>query len=212
MHISNHSAPSPLDSVAPPRATPFSPKTAGIATRPNTCPPQHLQAKKKGCVTLCHLRFCSTCARAPTRLGGLPMERSEVGWRWPTSPAPNRRVSSPLHPTGSLSPSRVPHRFHQKTARITKRPNTRPTRMLQASAQTFFAYCHLQILASPRRFSVQTKRRHQLTNASPSIEPRLGRRVVATGGARRSEASQAQPVVSIPAKTPTPAGVQESFE
>ncbi len=42
----------------------FSRKTAKNPHHPNTCPPQDLQTKKIACVTLCHLRFCSTCARS----------------------------------------------------------------------------------------------------------------------------------------------------
>ncbi len=43
---------------------PFSRKTTQIAKRPNTCPPQDLQTKKIACVTVCHLRIYTTCARS----------------------------------------------------------------------------------------------------------------------------------------------------
>ena len=45
----------------------FHPKTTQNANRPNTRPPQDLPAKKIACVTICHLRICTTCARPAPR-------------------------------------------------------------------------------------------------------------------------------------------------
>ncbi len=39
-------------------------KTTKITNRPNPCPPQELQTKKIACVTICHVRFCTTYARS----------------------------------------------------------------------------------------------------------------------------------------------------
>jgi len=41
------------------------------------------------------------------------------------------------------------------------RPNTRPPQELHASPKTFFAYCHLQILAAPRPIRTHAARRGQ---------------------------------------------------
>jgi len=60
---------------------------------------------ERPCVTICHLRFYRACARETKRLAGLPMERSEVSWRRPTS-HPRNAVCHPIciHPQ-PLDPS-----------------------------------------------------------------------------------------------------------
>ena len=69
------------------------------------------------------------------------------------------RFSMPIRAyTGLVSPCAI----SRKTAQIANHPNTCPPRKLQASAQTFFAYCHLGFYAvgqaKRRRIKMKWKR------------------------------------------------------
>ncbi len=145
----------------------FHQKTTQTSPRPNPCPPQELQAKKIPCVTICHLRFRQTCARsalvftlgtsAPQSLGPClsPMQRSEVGGRWPTCRAAQCRCPCitraspsppPLRPQASgLRPQVFSSKNHPNLA--PPHPNPCPSKHLPALPKTFFAYCHLRIAA-----------------------------------------------------------------
>ncbi len=83
-------------------------------------------------------------------------------------------------------------RFSPKSAQFAKRPNTRPSRELQASPRTFFAYCHLQKPAAalnqnPRR-KAWPERRSTRSNARKSQHRPCSRIVSATACAMGSDA------------------------
>ncbi len=158
MHDPKSSASSPAKHMAPPRATPFSPKNHPKREAPQPMPATTLAKKKIGCVTVCHLAIHRR--RPPIRAARVSKRYQKI--RIPIASNANRRPNQcrrlcilldPLEcPRATPSPHTIStfrrfdsSTFPPKITQIANRPNPRPPQHLPTPPKTFFAYCHLAI-------------------------------------------------------------------